>query len=117
MSESSARTATSASLHNNTNSKESQQHSLRSLIAAKKGTLTYKSGEAFLLHVFWIAPSLSKAQTLLQGLQQCAQATHRDTPCVPTYFFRPSQVNQESNCPSLASPYQYHDKYKIIHIC
>ncbi len=81
-----------------------EQHSLRSLLAAKKGNTTYQNGEAFLLHVFWVAPSLSKAEVLLKGLQQCARATHRDTPCVPTYFFRLCQVNQESGSTTLAPP-------------
>jgi len=36
--------------------------------------------------VFWEAPSLVAATKLLGGLQQCVTATHRDTPCVTTYF-------------------------------
>jgi hypothetical protein len=51
--------------------------------------LTFTQGEAFLLHVFWEAPSMAAAQKLLhEGLKKCAQATHRDTPCVTSYFFR-----------------------------
>eukprot|EP00455_Lapot_gusevi_P040657 TRINITY_DN4619_c0_g1_i1.p1 TRINITY_DN4619_c0_g1~~TRINITY_DN4619_c0_g1_i1.p1 ORF type:complete len:340 (-),score=64.18 TRINITY_DN4619_c0_g1_i1:123-1142(-) len=67
--------------------------SLRELMAAPKGRIDYISGYAFLLHVFWEAPSAAAASRLLAGLQQCATATHRDTPCVPTYFFRISQNN------------------------
>eukprot|EP00697_Spironema_sp_BW2_P018104 gnl/Spiro4/9984_TR5309_c0_g1_i1.p1 gnl/Spiro4/9984_TR5309_c0_g1~~gnl/Spiro4/9984_TR5309_c0_g1_i1.p1 ORF type:complete len:371 (-),score=91.93 gnl/Spiro4/9984_TR5309_c0_g1_i1:43-1122(-) len=58
------------------------------LIAAPKGHLDHSPGESFLLHVFWEAPSHAVALELLAALAQCAAATHRDTPCVPTYFFR-----------------------------
>jgi hypothetical protein len=51
-----------------------------------------------MLHVFWIAPSIDHAHRLLQGLDKCAKATHRDTPCVPTYFFRVSSNNADL-CP------------------
>jgi hypothetical protein len=67
---------------------------LRSLIASNKEQLScYMS-----------------LQTLSQGLQQCAQVTHRDTPCVSTFFFLFSQVNQESNCPTLAPLVPRHAK-------
>jgi hypothetical protein len=74
-------------------SEGNEKYSFKSLFAAPKGCTSYKSGDAFLLHVFWEAPSLAAAQELLRGLQQCARATHRDTPCVPTYFFRISSIN------------------------
>lgn len=61
---------------------------LQKLIQEKKGKTAFKPGEAFLLTVFWEAPSEAAAEKLLDALHQCAQATHRDTPCVPTYFFR-----------------------------
>jgi hypothetical protein len=64
-------------------------------MAVPKGNLEYIPGDAFLLHVFWEAPTVAAARTLLSGLQQCATATHRDTPCVPLYFFRISNNNAE----------------------
>ncbi|KAF2682046.1 hypothetical protein K458DRAFT_433043 [Lentithecium fluviatile CBS 122367] len=67
---------------------QSPPTALERLIAEPKGKTTYKLGQAFLLHVFWECPSLSAARTLLQALGKCAAATHRDTPCVPIYFFR-----------------------------
>lgn len=57
-------------------------------MAATKGCLHYERGYSFLLHVFWEAPSMEAAAELLAGLNKCAIATHRDTPIVPTYFFR-----------------------------
>jgi len=66
--------------------------SLKEARAATKGELGYEGGEAFLLHVFWQAPSVKAAHDLLAGLRQCASATSRDTPCVPTYFFRISSM-------------------------
>jgi hypothetical protein len=71
--------------------------SLRELMAATKGNIKYQGNESFLLHVFWEAPSLAAATELLSGLQKCATATHRDTPCVPTYFFRIS-TNDTALC-------------------
>lgn len=71
------------------------KYTLRGLLAAEKGNVEYKVGDAFLLHVCWEAPSLDAAKRLLAGLQQCANATHRDTPCVPTYFFRISRNDTE----------------------
>ncbi|CAM6089738.1 unnamed protein product [Calypogeia fissa] len=61
---------------------------LERLINEPKGKIDYAPGEAFLLQVFWEAPNMSAARQLLDGLKQCAHATHRDTPCVPSYFFR-----------------------------
>lgn len=75
-----------------------QGYSLRSLLAAPKGNLVHEPADAFLLHVFWQAPSATAAAELLSGLRQCAAATHRDTPCVPTYFFRISN-NDADLCP------------------
>eukprot|EP01031_Cornospumella_fuschlensis_P039901 gene39901-48588_t len=69
--------------------------SLKDLMAKSKGCIEYEYGYSFLLHVFWEAPSLSAANELLVGLQQCATATHRDTPCVATYFFRISSHDTE----------------------
>lgn len=74
------------------------KHTFRSLLAAKKGNTTYKESQAFLLHVFWVAPSIEAAGKLLAGLLECAKATHRDTPCTPTYFFRICNNNQDL-CP------------------
>jgi hypothetical protein len=68
---------------------------LERLIAEPKGKTTYAPNQAFLLHVFWECPSLSAAQTLLRSLAICAAATHRDTPCVPLYFFRISHNNSD----------------------
>lgn len=60
----------------------------QALIDKPKGVTTYATGEAFLLHVFWEAPSVSSAREVLDALSKCAAATHRDGPCVPLYFFR-----------------------------
>eukprot|EP00123_Amoebidium_parasiticum_P007185 comp17945_c0_seq1/m.18254 comp17945_c0_seq1/g.18254 ORF comp17945_c0_seq1/g.18254 comp17945_c0_seq1/m.18254 type:complete len:346 (-) comp17945_c0_seq1:694-1731(-) len=65
---------------------------LQQLLAEPKGKLEYFADEAFLLHVFWTAPSKEAALELLSGLSACAAATHRDTPCVPTYIFRISNT-------------------------
>jgi hypothetical protein len=56
--------------------------------SSSKGATTYAPDQSFLLHVIWQAPSAAAAQELLSGLSACASATQRDTPCVPTYFFR-----------------------------
>ena len=63
-------------------------YSLSGILGATKGKTGYQSGESFLLHVFWETPSMAAAQELLAALQRCAVATHHNTPCVPTYFFR-----------------------------
>mmetsp|Transcript_1531 Transcript_1531/g.2333 ORF Transcript_1531/g.2333 Transcript_1531/m.2333 type:complete len:347 (-) Transcript_1531:58-1098(-) len=68
---------------------------LQRLINAPKGHLDAKHGESFILHVFWEAPSINAARTLLEALRQCAAATHRDTPCVPTYCFRISDIGAD----------------------
>lgn len=68
---------------------------LQRLLDAPKGQLDYSPGEAFMLHVFWETPGIEAASKLLAALRQCAAATHRDTPCVPTYFFR--VANNESD--------------------
>jgi hypothetical protein len=72
--------------------------SLRALLAEPKGKKVYAGDEAFLLHVFWMVPSPEAARTLIAGLSACAKATHRDTPCVPTYFFREYSGDEEL-CP------------------
>jgi hypothetical protein len=56
--------------------------------SSSKGSTIYAPNQSFLLHVIWQAPSAAAAQELLSGLSTCAAATQRDTPCVPTYFFR-----------------------------
>lgn len=61
---------------------------LQRLLDEPKGKVEYRAGEAFLLQVFWEAPTEAAARELLAGLRRCAEATHRDTPCVPTYIFR-----------------------------
>jgi hypothetical protein len=63
---------------------------LERLIAEPKGKTAHARGEACMLHVFWEVPSAAAARELLAALRGCAVATHRDTPCVPTYFFRVS---------------------------
>ena len=63
-------------------------YSMRYLFEAAKGKIAYNSGETFMLHVFWEVASRDAAREMLSGLRRCARATHRDTPCTPTYFFR-----------------------------
>lgn len=69
--------------------------SLQQLLDEPKGKLTFRPNQTFILHVFWEAPNMSAAQTVLKALKRCAEATHRDTPCVPTYHFRISSLNDE----------------------
>ncbi|KAI5457709.1 hypothetical protein BGZ63DRAFT_393555 [Mariannaea sp. PMI_226] len=69
--------------------------SLQDLLNEPKGKTTYYSNQVFLIHVFWEAPSIQAAQTVLDALRRCGQATHRDTPCVPTYHFRISSLDNE----------------------
>mmetsp|Transcript_12331 Transcript_12331/g.16945 ORF Transcript_12331/g.16945 Transcript_12331/m.16945 type:complete len:361 (+) Transcript_12331:16-1098(+) len=76
-------------------SKYTPARSLRELIAQPKGNLSYQKCEYFMLHVFWEVPNIDAAKQLLAGLNQCAAATHRDTPCVVTYFFRISNNDTE----------------------
>jgi GNAT superfamily N-acetyltransferase len=71
--------------------------SLQQLLAEPKGKTTYHPDQAFVLHVFWEAPSMKAAETVLQSLKRCGEATHRDTPCVPTYHFRISSLNSSSS--------------------
>lgn len=59
----------------------------------------YSSSESFLIHVFFETPSLSSAQEILSSLQQCSLATHRDTPCTPSYFFFLSHLDSLSSSP------------------
>lgn len=40
-------------------------------------------------------PSAAEAKELLSGLRGCGIASHRDTPCVPTYFFRICEADSE----------------------
>lgn len=67
--------------------------SLQALLNEPKGKITYHAGQAFMLHVFWEAPNQHAAERVLNALQRCSKATHRDTPCVPTYFFRISSID------------------------
>lgn len=69
--------------------------SLQQLLDEPKGKTTYHPGEAFLLHVFWEAPNMAAADRVLSALQRCAEATHRDTPCVPTYYFHRSSLDAD----------------------
>ena len=43
-------------------------NSLSSILSAQKGNLKYEPIETFLLHVFWIAPSINSARELLSGI-------------------------------------------------
>ena len=61
---------------------------LQRLLNEPKGKLEYNANETFMLQVFWEAPNINAVHDLLAGLQRYADATRRDTPCVPTYFFR-----------------------------
>ncbi|RHY66203.1 hypothetical protein DYB34_007032 [Aphanomyces astaci] len=91
--------------------------SLKALLETPKGHLDHYPDEAFLLHVFWEAPSRAAAETLLSGLRGCSVATHRDTPCVPTYFFRITKSNPLS--PSAATVGAYpplHDALKKLQV-
>ncbi len=54
------------------------------------GPVEYAPNESFILHVCWETPSQEAATKLLNALRACGAATHRDTPTVPTYFFRTS---------------------------
>ena len=67
--------------------------------ASSKGSTTYTPNQSFLLHVIWQAPSAAAARELLSGLRICAAATHRDTPSVPTYFFRLYPSYHDVCCP------------------
>ncbi|RHY23581.1 hypothetical protein DYB32_009131, partial [Aphanomyces invadans] len=91
--------------------------SLKALIDAPKGHLDHYPDEAFLLHVFWEAPSRTDAETLLSALRGCGVATHRDTPCVPTYFFRITTSNPVT--PPIATVGEYpplHDALKKLQV-
>jgi hypothetical protein len=72
--------------------------SFSALLSQPKGKTSYAPDEAFMLHVVWETPSAEAASELLRGLARCAAATHRDTPAVPTYFFR-SSVCDDDLCP------------------
>jgi hypothetical protein len=74
--------------------------SLSSLIAEPKNKVDHAAGQAIVLHVFWEAPSAAAATELLEGLRKCARATHRDTPCTPTYFFRRCNKDQDLCAPA-----------------
>ncbi|RHY23041.1 hypothetical protein DYB36_010811 [Aphanomyces astaci] len=91
--------------------------SLKALLETPKGHLDHYPDEAFLLHVFWEAPCRAAAETLLSGLRGCSVATRRDTPCVPTYFFRITKSNPLS--PSAATVGAYpplHDALKKLQV-
>jgi hypothetical protein len=85
-----------------------ERTALQKLLDEPKGKVAFSKGEAFLLHVFWEAPNQEKANQLLEALEQCAKATHRDTPCVPTYFFRMSNNDKDlyGNAPKLVSEHK-----------
>lgn len=61
---------------------------MRYLFEAAKGKVAYNGSETFMMHVDWETASLDAAREMQGGLRRCARATHRDTPCTPTYFFR-----------------------------
>lgn len=69
--------------------------SLQRLLNEPKGKTTYHANQAFLLHVFWEAPNRSAADKVLAALKRCADATHHNTPCVPTYYFRKSALDAD----------------------
>ena len=73
--------------------------SFSALLSEPKGKTSYATGEAFMLHVVWETPSAEAASELLRSLACCAAATHRDTPAVPTYFFRLSVCDSDDLCP------------------
>ncbi|KAM0713713.1 hypothetical protein Q7P37_010675 [Cladosporium fusiforme] len=75
---------------------DTQPKTLQQLLDEPKGKTKYKTGQAFMLHVFWETPSLEAAQKLLSALKSCAVATHRDTPCVPSYYFRMSSIEADT---------------------
>src|SRR4051812_43864885 len=55
----------------------------------EKGHVAYHPKETFMLSVDWVVRNHDVAESMLRdGLQGCAKATRRDTPCVPLYFFR-----------------------------
>ncbi|KAK4204645.1 hypothetical protein QBC40DRAFT_272664 [Triangularia verruculosa] len=93
--------------------------SLQRLLAEPKGKITFLPGQAFLLHVFWEAPHMAAAEKVLAALARCADATHRDTPCVPTYYFRISALDADlvSKRPSTISQHrQLGDAFKKLKV-
>ena len=72
-----------------------ERMSLQKLLDEPKGKTQYFEGQSFMLHVFWEAPNRTAAEKVLSALQQCALATHRDTPCVPTYYFHISTLDSD----------------------
>lgn len=93
--------------------------SLRRLLDEPKGKTEYHAGEAFLLHVFWEAPNLAAAEKVLSALKRCGNATHRDTPCVPTYFFRLSTLDSDlvgSQPMTIGQHSQLRDAMKKLHV-
>lgn len=57
-------------------------------LEGETGKVAYNRTESFMLQVFGETPSLDAAREMLGELRRCERATHRDTPCTPTYFFR-----------------------------
>jgi len=56
---------------------------------SEKGHKAFNPNESFCLSVSWILRNPQVAKEMLsEGLQVCAKATQRDTPCVPMYMFR-----------------------------
>jgi len=82
---------------------------LQKLLAEPKGKLSYRAGEAFLLHVFWETPSAAAADQLLDALARCAAATRRDTPATPTYFFRRVVTDDSEDGTEEGTPSVYGD--------
>ncbi len=85
---------------------------LQRLLNEPKGKVVYNASESFMLHVFWEVPSLALARELMAALNGCAIATKRDTPCVPTYFFRVNGADSDvcsaaprtvADCPALVA--------------
>lgn len=83
---------------------DEQPMTLQRLLDEPKGKTTFRANQAFLLQVFWEAPNQAAAEDILRALEKCGRATHRDTPCVPTYLFRISRLDQDlCSAPSTVS--------------
>ena len=70
---------------------------MASKVVKEKGHTTYHPKESFMLSVDWVLRNEECAMSMLRdGLQGCAKATLRDTPCVPMYFFRVAYDQSEA---------------------